>query len=92
MELHIATNKDDGTVYDNALNDALRQCQLLSDFDQAMARWMMASRMARKMGAPVDLIHSYEDKLLNHYEQRSQQVGSNISQLIVDNHGTINDK
>ena len=55
-------------MYEAALNDALRECQLMKDYEKASSRWSMVSRMALKMGAPVELVLDYGDRLMAHYE------------------------
>jgi hypothetical protein len=67
--------------FDTALGDALRQCKLQKDLDTALVRWSMASRMARKMGAPADLVEKYEDRLIDHYANVAASDNSNKNNL-----------
>jgi len=81
------------SVFVEVLDDALRQCLVLDDFEKASSRWMMAERMALKMGAPASLVIEYGSRLLAHFERRKETADparSLIEQLVLDNHGNIN--
>ena len=58
-----------GSMYDEVLSDALRQCIVMRDYEKASSRWLMAERMALKLGAPLSLVLEYGDRLTAHYEQ-----------------------
>jgi len=77
-------------IYESALGDALRQCLLQKDIDLAMARWVMFARMARKMGAPAELIERYEDQLIESFEKKTVPQLQMVGDIIMDNHGTFN--
>ena len=85
-----STGQGEVGIYEKALGDALRQCKLLKDFDQAMARWGMLSRMARKMGAPAEMVEHHEDMLVEYFEQKNDSKMQMIGDIIMDNHGTLN--
>ena len=85
-----STGLGEAGIYENALGDALRQCKLQKDFDMAMARWGMLRRMARKMGAPAELVEHYEDMLVEYFEQKNDSKIQTIGDIIMDNHGTLN--
>ena len=85
-----STGQEEQGIYEKALGDALRQCKLLKDFEQAMARWGMLSRMARKMGAPAELVEHHEDMLVEYFEQKNDSKMQMIGDIIMDNHGTLN--
>lgn len=76
--------------FDSALRDAMRQCKLKPDYDSAMALWGVISRTILKMGAPVDLVLSYGDELIAHYEQKEERRDKHALDVIFDNHGNIN--
>lgn len=79
-----------GAGFDDALQDALRQCLLLSDYDQATARWYQMTRMLRKAGCPQEVIDRYEDKLLEYFEQKQHAEDAPYGQVIKGNVGTLN--
>ena len=67
--------------FDKALEDAFRQCKLQKDLDTALVRWSMVARMARKMGAPADLVEKYEDRLIDHYANVAASDNSDKNNL-----------
>ena len=79
-----------GAGFDDALQDALRQCLLLPDYDQAAARWLQMTRLLRKLGCPQDLYEKYEDMLLDYFEQKRHADDHPYQQMINSNGGTIN--
>ena len=52
-----------------ALEDSLRQCMLMGDFDKALSRWFSMERMALMMGASPNLVLEYGTRLIEHFEK-----------------------
>ncbi len=60
-------------LFCDVLDDALRQCQLLGDYEKASSRWLMVERMAIKMGVPPGIVLAYGERLISHFEQQGSQ-------------------
>lgn len=59
-----ASDRNGVLSYDDALQDAIRQCLLIGDYDRAVSRWFTVSRLARMMGVPDRVVQKYENELL----------------------------
>ena len=64
------------------LDDGLRQCLVLDDYERASSRWMMVQQMALRMGAPTALVLEYNDRLLAAFEKRREQAARPIQQNV----------
>ena len=80
----------DSAGFEDALKDALRQCLLLPDYDQAAARWLQITRTLRKAGCPYELIEKYEDQLLSYFEQKTHASDQLYGQVVNAGSGVIN--
>ena len=90
MSAHTPDIPRGGAGFDDALQDALRQCLLLSDYVRATAQWYQMTRMLRKAGCPQELIDKYGDMLLEYFEQKQHAEDTQYGQIIKGNVTTLN--